>query len=143
MMLFFGGFLAGLVVVWILIKTYLHRYESLIKDGIEVYEKLNELFKNCQDIAVQTMSELETKIDELNKISQEVAKVDENSSQGKAKKEDSKTVGKNSDFEIPPQYLSILRLKEAGWEIKDIAQEVAMGQDQVAMIIQLFYQQKS
>ena len=38
MMLFFGGFLAGLVVVWILIKTYLHRYESLIKDGIEVYE---------------------------------------------------------------------------------------------------------
>lgn len=141
-MLFFGGFLAGLIVFWILIKIYLHRYEALIKDGIEVYEKLDELFKNCQDIAVQTMSELESKIDKVNKISQEVEKSEDKTPQRKAKKEISKYVEKKSDFEIPPQYLSILRLKEAGWEIKEIAKEVAMGQDQVAMIIQLFYHQK-
>lgn len=142
MLLFFCGFLAGTIVVWILFKIYLNRYESIIEDATEVYEKLNELFKHCQDISAQTMSQLETKIDYLNTILKEVEnfeKVKEINSKGKRSKENNiKVFEQNSYPEIPQQYLSIIRLKEAGWETKEIAKEVSMGQDQVDMIVQLF-----
>ena len=146
MLLFFLGFLTGVMILWLFLDISLKKYERLINEANNTYDKLEELCDRCVQVSAQMISDLEYKINQGHTLVEEVkGKKDKeviyDSSQSAIKKRNTEAPLKAKDsLDLTSKHLKIIRLREEGWEIKDISREVGVGQDQVRMILQLFYQ---
>jgi len=137
---FLAGVCITLILVWFFVKYFTNNFKSVLDKALVIHKDLEQLCSQCLEVSDKIVNDLEEKINEGKELLLKYEKLDtpklslhtKNQSRNRKPKE------KENEIKLTCKQKSILQLADAGWNVKEISQSLDVGQDQVAMVLQLY-----
>ncbi|KJS23465.1 MAG: hypothetical protein VR72_01205 [Clostridiaceae bacterium BRH_c20a] len=137
------GVLTTLLIVWLFMRMHANVFLKAIAEAKAIESNLEKLYEQYMKISDEMLNELEQKIEkgkevliDIEKTSMEIPNANRPITTRNIR--NNKKEKKAYELKMSPKQQSMLQLAKAGWSIKDISQNLGVGQDQVSMVLHLY-----
>ncbi|KJS87492.1 MAG: hypothetical protein JM58_03900 [Peptococcaceae bacterium BICA1-8] len=137
------GILTTLLIVWLFLRIQVNSFLNAIAEAKQIESNLEKLYEQYMKVSDEIIYDLGLKIEEGKEALIDIEKssmisTNEDKSITNRNTRNKKKEKKAYEIRLSSQQQSMLQLSKAGWSIKDISQNLGVGQDQVAMVLHIY-----
>jgi len=139
---FILGVILTLVLVGLFVKVQANIFLTALREAKVIQNDLENLYQQYIKTSGDMLNDLEEKINEGKEVLAALERISFVNPHGgnfsTAKKGRTKNEKKSYEIKLSAQQQTMLNLAQEGYSIKDISQKLGVGQDQVAMVLELY-----